>query len=94
MKLEAIGVSRGLRGGRKKPVKRREGNDALGPRKRILLKFRNRETAWLDTATKSNQDACRRPRGNWGKISYFHNVGVTCGMKLIREAGELAEEGV
>jgi len=46
MKLEAIGVSRELRGGRKTAVKRRAAM-APSPRKRISLKFENREIAWF-----------------------------------------------
>jgi len=45
MKLEAIGVSRELRGGWKKPVKRRVLS-LSSPRKRMQLKFCNHRVIW------------------------------------------------
>jgi len=55
MKLEAIGVSRELRGDRKTVVKNENAN-FLRPRKRILLKIKNRKISWFRNGdAKKNQ---------------------------------------
>lgn len=74
MKIESTGVSRELRGGRKTAHDEKENvTISPRPRKRISLKIENRTSGSRNGDGKDNEDAWRRPRGNWVKISNSHN---------------------
>jgi len=74
VKIESTGVSRELRGGRKTAHGEKENvKISPRPRKRISLKIENRTSGRRNGDGKSNEDAWRRPRGNWVKISNSHN---------------------